>query len=111
MKTLIYALSTVAIVGVTPLSAQAADLDGYNSGYVERGPVVEGPPVREYYYDGPVVTYYDGPRYYRPYPYWAGYYPYRYGYWGGRPYYRGGYWGRHGGGWRGGHWGGHRGWR
>lgn len=108
MKTLIFALSTLAVVGVTPISAQAADLDGYNGGYIDRGPVVERPPVREYY-DGPVVTYYSAPRYYRPYPYWAGYYPYGgYGYWG-RPYYRGGYWG-YGRGWHG-HWGGHRGWR
>lgn len=112
MKTLIYALSAFAVVGVTPLTAQAADLGGYEEGYVDRDPVLEGPPVvRPYYYDGPVVTFY-GPRYYRPYPYWADYYPYRYGYWG-RPYWRGhywdgrGYWGDRG--WHG-HWG-HRGWR
>jgi hypothetical protein len=111
MKPLVLALSTLAFVGVTPLTAQAAVLGGYEVGYVDRGPVVEGPPVERRYYDyddGPVVAYYP-PRYYRPYPYYAGYYPYRYGprrwygpgYWGGR-----GYW-RHGGG----YWGGHRGWR
>jgi hypothetical protein len=111
MKTLIYALSTLAVAGLTPLTAQAADLDGYDEGYVERGPVVERPPVVDRYYDeGPVVTYYR-PRYYRPYPYYAGYYPYGYGYWG-RRHWGGGYWGGrpywgHGGG----HWGGHRGWR
>lgn len=107
MKTLIFAVSTLAVVGFSPLAAQAADLDSYNEGYVDRGPVVERPPVERRYYDydeGPVVTYYDGPRYYRPYPYFAGYYPYRRGYWG-RPYGRP-YWG-----YRGGHWGGHRGWR
>jgi hypothetical protein len=114
MKPLVLAFSALAVAGFAPLTAQAADLGGgYEEGYVERGPVVEGPPVERRYYDyddGPVVAYY-GPRYYRPYPYYAGYYPYRYGprpwyghrYWGGR-----GYWG-HGG--YGGHWGGHRGWR
>jgi hypothetical protein len=106
MKILIYTLSTLAVAGVTPLTAQAADLGWYDGGYIDRGPVVEGPPVvRPYYYDGPAVTYY-GRRYYRPYPYWAGYYPYRHGYWE-RPYWRGHDWG--GRGWRG-HWG-HRGWR
>jgi hypothetical protein len=108
MKSIVYALSTLAIVGVTPLTAQAADLGGYDEGYSDRGPVVERPPVaRDYYYDdGPAVAYY-APRYYRPYPY---YYGYRYGYRGG-PYWRSGYWGGRGyGGYRG-HWGGHRGWR
>jgi hypothetical protein len=102
MKSIVYALSTLAVVGATPLTAQAADLGGYDEGYADRGPVVEGPRVyRDYYYDGP--------RYYRPY--YAGYpYPYRYGYWG-RPYWRSGYWGGRGyWGYRG-HWGGHRGWR
>jgi hypothetical protein len=110
MKPLIYALSTLAVVGLTPLSAQAADLGGYDEGYVDRGPAVEGPPVvrRDYdYYDGPVVVY-RAPRYYRPYyrpyPYYAGWYPYRYGY--GRRHWGGGraYWGHRG------HWG-RRGWR
>jgi len=111
MKTLLFALSSLAVAGLAPAAAQAADLGGYEEGYVDRGPVVEAPPPpRAYYndyYDGPVVTYY-APRFYRPYPYYAGYYPYRYGprwygrgYWGGRGY---GY------GYRGG-WRGHRGWR
>lgn len=107
MKTLLYALSTLAVVAIAPVSAQAADLDSYNEGYIDRGPVVEGPPVERRYYDyddGPVVTYY-GPRVYRPYPYFAGYYPYGYGYWGGRRWGGGPYWRHHG------HWGGHRGWR
>lgn len=107
MRPLIYALSTLAAVSIAPLSAQAADLGGYDEGYSERGAVVEGPPVvrRGYdYYDGPVVTYW-GPRYYRPYPYYAGWYPY-YGprYWYGRRYWGRGYWGHHA------HWG-RRGWR
>ncbi len=107
MKPLIFALSTIAVAGLTPFSAQAADLGGYDEGYSERGAVVEGPPVvrRDYdYYDGPVVTYW-GPRYYRPYPYYAGWYPY-----GPRPWYGHRYWGRYG------YWGHHaywgrRGWR
>lgn len=112
MKTLICALSAVAVVGFTPLTAQAADLDGYNEGYVERGPVVERPPVEDRYYDdyddGPAVTYY-APRVY-PYPYYGGYYPYGYGY-AGRPYWRAHYWhGRPYWGGRG-YRGGHRGWR
>ncbi len=108
MKTLIFALSTLAVVGVTPVAAQAADLGGYDEGYSDRGPVVEGPPVvrRDYYYDGPAVAYY-APRYYRPYPYYAGYYPYGYGYWGGRHWGGRPYWGHRGYG----YWGGHRGWR
>jgi hypothetical protein len=106
MKSIIYALSTFAIIGATPFAAQAADLDGYEGGYVDRGPVVE----RRYYEDAPVVTYY-APRVYRPYPYYSGYYGYpAYGYWGGRRYwgarYAGRpYWRHHG------YWGGHRGWR
>ncbi|MFA5956198.1 hypothetical protein [Hyphomicrobium sp.] len=112
MKAFVFALSALAVVGLVPVAAQAADLDGYNGGYIDRGPVVEGPPVsRRYYddYDAPAVAYY-APRFYRPYPYYAGYYPYRHGYWG-RPYWRGRYWGgRPYGGYRG-HWGGHRGWR
>lgn len=109
MKTLIYVLSTAAVAGLAPISAQAADLGGYEEGYVERGPVVEGPPVERYYDEGPVVTYY-GPRFYRPYPYFAGYYPYRYGYWGHR-YWGGRYWGGRAHWGHRGHWGGHRGWR
>ena len=109
MKTLICALSTLVAAGLMPLAAQAADLDGYEQGYIDRGPVVERPPVVERYYDeGPVVTYY-GPRVYRPYPYYAGYYPYRYGYWG-RPYWRSHYWGGRPYWGHGGHWG-HGGWR
>ncbi|MET0640058.1 MAG: hypothetical protein ABWZ19_08605 [Hyphomicrobium sp.] len=109
MKPFIYALSTLAVVGLAPVAAQAADLDGYDQGYEERGAVVEAPPpvARRYYDydDGPVVTYY-APRVYQPYPYYAGYYPYGYGYWRGPRHWGGrGYYG-HGGG----HWG-HRGWR
>jgi hypothetical protein len=104
MKTLIFGLSTLAAVALTPLAAQAADLGGYDEGYSDRGPVVEGPRVvhRDYdYYDGPAIAYY-APRFYRPDPYYAGYYPYRYGYWGGRGYWgHGRYWGHRG----------YRGWR
>ncbi|MFT3731515.1 MAG: hypothetical protein QM780_08855 [Hyphomicrobium sp.] len=114
MKPLIYALSALAVAGLAPHSVQAADLGGYDESYEDRGPVVEGPPVvrrsYDYYYDeGPVVSYY-APRFYRPYPYYAGYYPYRYGYWGG-PRWGGPRWGGRGYWGRPGHWGGHRGWR
>ncbi|RUO97780.1 hypothetical protein [Hyphomicrobium sp.] len=107
MKAILLAVSALAAAGSLAPAAQAADLDGYEGGYVDRGPVVE----RRYYeYDeAPVVTYY-APRVYRPYPYYAGYYPY--GYYG-RPYWRAhGYWGGRGGYWgHRGHWGDHRGWR
>ena len=105
MKAQICALSALAMIGFVPHGAAAADLGGYDGGYEERGAVIEGPPVvRRYYDEGPVVAYY-GPRYYRPYPYYAGYYPYRWGprYWYG-PHYGYGYGYGHRG------WG-HRGWR
>ena len=87
MKAQICALSALAVIGLAPQAAAAADLGAY----------------------GPVVAYY-GPRYYRPYPYWAGYYPYRWGPrgWYGRRYGYGYGWGR--GGWGHGGWG-HHGWR
>ena len=83
MKAQICALSALTMIGLVPQAATAADLGGYDGGYEERGAVVEGPPAVRRYYDegydeGPVVTYYR-PRYYRPYPYYAGYYPYRWG--------------------------------
>lgn len=88
MKQFITALSALAVVGFTPLTAQATDLDDYEEEYVERGPVVEGPPVirRSYeYYDGPAATYWE-PRYYAPY-YYAGW-DYGADAWYGRPYWR-----------------------
>ncbi len=104
MKAHICALSALAVIGLAPQAAAAADLGGPDGGYEERGAVLEGPLVRRYYDDGPVVAYY-GPRYYRPYPYWAGYYPYRGGPrgWYGRHYGYGYGWGHRG-------WG-HHGWR
>jgi hypothetical protein len=68
-------------------AANAADLGGYEERetYVERpAPVIERERVivEHHYYEPrvyveePVVTYYDGPRYYRPY--YAGHYPYRF---------------------------------
>lgn len=101
MKPFITALSALAVVGFTPVTAQATDLDYYEEGYVERGPVFEEAPVvrRSYeYYDGPVVTYWE-PRYYAPY--YAGW-DYASDAWYGRPYWRHAHWGhRH---WR------HSGW-
>ena len=93
MKAILLAVSALAAAGSLAPVAQAADLDGYEGGYVDRGPVVE----RRYYEyeEAPVVTYYAPYGYYGR-PYWRAH-----GYWGGR----GGYWGHRG------HWGDHRGWR
>jgi hypothetical protein len=71
MKRLFCVLSTLAVAGMAPSVASAADL---GRGYVERDTIIEeAPPVVEreriierryyepdyYYYDGPVVTYYE----------------------------------------------------
>ncbi|MBY0562195.1 hypothetical protein [Hyphomicrobium sp.] len=118
MRNLIYALPVLALTAFTPHASNAADLGGECC--EGRPAVVEGPPVyRDYYEDEPVYygrpyygpAYY-GPRYYRPYPYYAGYYPYRWGpgprWYGGRGWYGSRGW--YGGGY--GHrFGGHRGWR
>lgn len=71
MKRLFCVLSTLAVAGMVPSVASAADL---GPGYVERDTIIEDapPPVVEheriierryyepdYYDDGPVVTYYE----------------------------------------------------
>ncbi len=97
MKKLICLLSTVAVAGVAPQAASAADLGG---GYEERGYVEDRPPPPpepRYYYEEeapPPVVYYR--RYPRPYPYYADYYGWgpRWPYWH-RPYWRAHYWGPH----------------
>lgn len=100
MRKFLFVLPVLAAASFTPHSATAADFGDVEC-CEERGAVVieeyDEPAYPVYYgrrYYGPAAY---GPRFYRPYPYYAGYSPYRWGY-GHR--------------WRGGHgWHGKRGWR
>lgn len=112
MRNFFFALPVLAAASFAPHAATAADFGEGECCEGRRAAVVEEYDEPVYYerrYYGPV---YYGPRFYRPYPYYAGYYPYRWGY---GPRWRGGHgwYGGHGG-WREGGYrhrhGGHRGW-